>query len=64
MGRRMQPGRKQLRNAWGLLVFEAQNEAEYRSTHFCPRLIFWCHLRQILVGANMRPDLHMLPKAA
>lgn len=32
--------------------------------HFWPRLIFWCHLRQTLVGANMRPERHMLPKAA
>jgi hypothetical protein len=27
-------------------------------------LILTCHLRQILVGANMRPERHMLPKAA
>ena len=32
--------------------------------YFWPRLIFWCHLRQTLVGANMRPERHMLPKAA
>ena len=35
-----------------------------RDTHFCPRLIFLCHLRQTLVGANMRPERHWLPKAA
>lgn len=33
-------------------------------THFWPWLILTCHFRQILVGANMRPDRHMLPKAA
>ena len=33
-------------------------------THFWPRLIFWCHFLQTFVGANMRPDLHMLPNAA
>lgn len=27
-------------------------------------LIFWCHLRHTLVGANMRPERHWLPKAA
>lgn len=32
--------------------------------HFWPRLIFWCHFLQTLVGANMRPERHMLPKAA
>lgn len=35
-----------------------------RRTYFWPWLILTCHLRQILVGANMRPDRHMLPKAA
>jgi hypothetical protein len=34
------------------------------SAYFWPRLIFWCHLRQTLVGANMRPERHWLPKAA
>lgn len=33
-------------------------------THFCPKLIFWCHFRQTLVGANIRPERHWLPKAA
>jgi len=32
-------------------------------TYFWPWLILTCHLRQILVGANMRPERHMLPKA-
>jgi hypothetical protein len=34
------------------------------TTYFCPWLILTCHLRQVLVGANMRPPRHMLPKAA
>jgi hypothetical protein len=34
------------------------------SAHFWFWLIFWCHFLQTFVGANMRPDLHMLPKAA
>lgn len=33
-------------------------------THFWFWLILTCHLRQVLVGANMRPERHMLPKAA
>lgn len=37
---------------------------EELKTHFWPWLTLTCHLRQILVGANMRPDRHMLPKAA
>jgi hypothetical protein len=35
-----------------------------RKTHFWPWLTLMCHFRQILVGANMRPERHMLPKAA
>merc|ERR1712137_557205 len=38
--------------------------AEAVAKRFWFRLIFWCHLRQTLVGANMRPERHMLPKAA
>lgn len=33
-------------------------------SHFWPRLIFWCHFLHTLVGANIRPDRHWLPKAA
>ncbi len=34
------------------------------STYFWPWLTLTCHFLQILVGANMRPERHMLPKAA
>ncbi|KAJ6438555.1 aromatic amino acid aminotransferase [Purpureocillium lavendulum] len=34
------------------------------AAYFWPWLTLTCHLRQILVGANMRPERHMLPKAA
>lgn len=34
------------------------------ATYFWPWLTLMCHFRQTLVGANMRPDRHMLPKAA
>ena len=30
---------------------------------FCVTLTFLCHLLHVLVGANIRPPLHMLPKA-
>ena len=30
---------------------------------FCLRLALLCHLLQILMGANILPFLHMLPKA-
>lgn len=33
-------------------------------THFWFRLTFWCHFLQTLVGANIRPERHWLPKAA
>ena len=32
--------------------------------YFWPRLIFWCHFLQTLVGANIRPERHWLPNAA
>ena len=35
-----------------------------QTSHFWPWLILMCHFLQILVGANMRPERHMLPKAA
>jgi hypothetical protein len=38
--------------------------ADAVAKRFWFRLIFWCHLRQTLVGANMRPERHMLPNAA
>merc|ERR1712029_27709 len=38
--------------------------AEAVAKRFWFRLIFWCHFLQTLVGANMRPERHMLPKAA
>lgn len=50
-----------------LLVFPSchcHRFAHPRKTYFCPWLILTCHLRQVLVGANMRPPRHMLPKAA
>merc|ERR1719413_68630 len=38
-------------------------KADATAYRFCPMLTFLCHLRQVLVGANMRPPRHMLPKA-
>merc|ERR1719220_3404536 len=38
--------------------------AEHMAYLFWAMLIFLCHLLHCLVGANMRPPLHMLPKAA
>mmetsp|Transcript_24762 Transcript_24762/g.34583 ORF Transcript_24762/g.34583 Transcript_24762/m.34583 type:complete len:203 (-) Transcript_24762:254-862(-) len=38
--------------------------AEATAYRFWLRLIFLCHLRQMRVGANMRPLRHMFPKAA
>lgn len=46
------------------LVAETIIACAVGETYFWPWLILTCHLRQILVGANMRPDRHMLPKAA
>mmetsp|Transcript_19336 Transcript_19336/g.61646 ORF Transcript_19336/g.61646 Transcript_19336/m.61646 type:complete len:200 (+) Transcript_19336:750-1349(+) len=37
--------------------------AEHAAYRFCVTLIFACHLRHVLVGANMRPPRHMLPYA-
>merc|ERR1719149_565332 len=37
--------------------------AEATAYLFWVVLIFLCHLRQVLVGAKMRPPRHMLPKA-
>merc|ERR1719427_2498095 len=37
--------------------------AEHMAYLFWATLIFLCHLLQVLVGANMRPPRHMLPKA-
>ncbi len=37
--------------------------AEHMANLFWATLTFLCHLRQVLVGANMWPPLHMLPKA-
>lgn len=49
----------------GVLLISVSDTAwENPSTHFWFWLILTCHLRQVLVGANMRPERHMLPKAA
>lgn len=46
-------------------MLELRMRTEYAVyAHFWPRLIFWCHFLQTLVGANMRPERHWLPKAA
>lgn len=38
-------------------------KAEATAYRFCVMLILRCQRRQILVGANIRPPRHMLPKA-
>merc|ERR1739841_352587 len=38
--------------------------AEHTAYLLCFWLMGRCHLLQVLVGANIRPPLHMLPKAA
>lgn len=35
-----------------------------QTAYFCPTATLMCQRRQIFVGANMRPERHMLPKAA
>lgn len=47
-----------------VLLSLVNSESSAIDAHFWPRLIFWCHFLHTLVGANMRPERHMLPKAA
>jgi hypothetical protein len=45
-------------------LFSDRSIRRERIAYFCPRLTFWCHFLQTLVGANIRPERHWLPNAA
>jgi hypothetical protein len=47
-----------------LFSWVVQSPRRSDCTYRWPTLTFWCHLRQTLVGANIRPERHWLPKAA